>query len=152
MIKKAVALVLFILLALQCTLPVILNVTHANPSPMWSIELISPEKRTYNTNEVELNFIAPSKFAPKLSFTSFAYSLDGQVNVTVSGNTTITLPSGSHSIIVYGEGADGVTRSSPTVQFDVYFSTFWLALVVAVSAGAALIAVAAVVYLKKHRH
>ena len=48
------------------------------------------------------------------------YSLDGQENATITGNTTIIgLQSGSHSLAVYVRDAEGKIMGSETVAFIV---------------------------------
>ena len=48
------------------------------------------------------------------------YSVDGSVNVTVSGNYTITeVPNGTHNIIVYTKDTFGNVDTSDIVNFSV---------------------------------
>lgn len=48
------------------------------------------------------------------------YSLDGQGNVTIVGNTTLTgLSDGSHQVIVYADDTLGNMGASQTVYFTV---------------------------------
>jgi len=48
------------------------------------------------------------------------YSLDGQVNVTIAGNTTLSgLSDGSHSLIVYANDTAGNTGASEIVYFGI---------------------------------
>jgi len=48
------------------------------------------------------------------------YSLDGQANVTITGNATLTgLAAGSHNIIVYAEDDDGNIGASERVYFTI---------------------------------
>ena len=60
------------------------------------ISILSPLNSTYYSSEIPFNFIIneePSKIS---------YSLDGQKNSTLSGNTTLThLPNGEHKLTVY---------------------------------------------------
>jgi hypothetical protein len=52
-----------------------------------------------------------------------AYSLDGQSNVAITGNTTLTeLPESSHSIIVYASDSFGNIGTSSTVLFTIDMS------------------------------
>jgi hypothetical protein len=68
------------------------------------------------------------------------YSLDGQDNVTIAGNTTLVgLSEGSHSIKVYGGDVYGYTGVSETVTFAVVRKAFPITLigtVIIVSAAA----------------
>jgi hypothetical protein len=83
------------------------------------ISIASPEKNaTYSVNNVSLTF-ALSKPA---SWTG--YSLDGQANVTITGNTSLTaLSAGSHSLIVYASDANGRTGTSEIIYFTVIQET-----------------------------
>lgn len=74
----------------------------------------SPESKTYSTNDISLQFTVSEE-------TSWVkYSLDGQANVTITGNTTLAgLEEGSHSIIVYAEDLEGYTGVSETVYFTI---------------------------------
>jgi hypothetical protein len=79
------------------------------------------------------------------------YSLDGQDNVTVAGNVTLSgLSYGWHNLTVYAEDSLGNMGASETVHFNVASS---LTTVVAVASGASAIAVAAglLVYFKKFK-
>ena len=77
-----------------------------------SISLLSPQNITYDTSEILLVF--------RVNETTLwmGYSLDGQPNATITGNTTLTtLPVGSHSIIVYARDLAGNTKASETTTF-----------------------------------
>ncbi len=79
-----------------------------------NISVLSPETKTYATADVSLTFTVDESVA------WMAYSLDGQANVTVSGNTTLTgLPDGSHSLMVYARDAAGNTGASGTISFTI---------------------------------
>ena len=79
-----------------------------------SISIVSPENKTYDTTDISLNFIVDE------SVIWMAYSLDGQANVTVTGNTTLSkLSDGLHSLIVYAEDVAGNIGASDTVYFSV---------------------------------
>jgi hypothetical protein len=78
------------------------------------------------------------------------YSLDGQANVTITGNTILTgLAEGSHSITVYAEDLDGFSSMSETVIFTISenaeptqtesFPITWIAGVIVIVIGAALL-------------
>jgi parallel beta-helix repeat protein len=88
----------------------------SNPLPPPSdttppaIVIISPENKSYPVNNVSLTF-AVNEIVFRM-----AYSLDGQSNVAIIENTTLTeLPEGSHSIIVYASDSFGNTGASSTV-------------------------------------
>jgi len=78
------------------------------------ISVSSPENKTYTVSNLPLNF------SVEVSASWAAYSLDGQANVTIVGNWTLTnLAEGSHSIIVYANDSSGVMGSSGTVYFTI---------------------------------
>jgi len=79
-----------------------------------SIDLLSPENKTYTTDSVSLSFAVDEE-------TSWiGYSLDGQANNTITGDTTLTgLSDGTHSLVVYASDMLGNTGSSDTVYFTI---------------------------------
>ena len=78
------------------------------------IIILSPENKTYTTSSVPLNFTLEE------ATSWIGYSLDDQVNVAVTGNTTLSgLVDGSHSIIVYANDTAGNTGASQTVFFTI---------------------------------
>ncbi len=83
------------------------------------------------------------------------YSLDGQQNVTITGNTTLTgLSSGLHNVTVYANDTYGNMGASETVTFTVAVPEPFPTAPVA-AASVATIAVASVgllVYFKKRKH
>jgi len=110
------------------------------------ISILSPENKTYSANDVSLAFTVSEP-------TSWiGYSLDGLMNVTITGNTTLSgLSEGSHSLVVYANDTTGNVGYSQSV----YFSTetpqgepfpMWVvvtcmfAVVMAIIAGIALVA------------
>ena len=88
------------------------HIPHAETPP--SIIVLSPENKTYSTNAV------PLAFTVNESTSWNGYSLDGQGNVTVTGNATIVgLSEGSHTITIYASDTSGNMGSSETVYFAV---------------------------------
>lgn len=60
---------------------------------------LSLENTTYSTGNVPLNFVVNE------NITQATYTLDGQANVTIAGNTTLTgLSAGVHNVTVYARG------------------------------------------------
>ena len=111
-----------------------------------SVFLVSPENKTYDTASVPLNFTVSKQ-------TSWiGYSLDGQENVTVTENTTLTgLSNGLHNLTVYANDTFGYTGTSETIYFRVSqpepFPTWIIAAMVIITiVGAALL-----VYFRKIR-
>ena len=79
-----------------------------------TISILSPENKTYNFDNVSLTFTVSE-------LTSWiGYSLDGQINVTISGNTSLpSLLDGSHYVVVYANDTTGDMGASSTVYFAV---------------------------------
>jgi parallel beta-helix repeat protein len=109
------------------------------------IFIVSPENVTYSTTDVPLNLVMTQPVS------WLGYSLDGNSNVTVLENTTLTsLSQGMHSLTVYGNTTEGVA-SSETVFFSVNApESFPILPVTAVSASiGAVVAGGLVFYFKK---
>ena len=97
-------------------------------------------------SDVPLNFII-NGLASKIS-----YALDGQTNVTIVGNTTLSdLPYGLHSVIVYVWDAAGNVGTSETVTFTVEkpFPTTFAVAVSGSSVG--VLAVGLLFYFRKRK-
>jgi N-acetylneuraminic acid mutarotase len=78
------------------------------------INIISPENKTYTVTNVSLTSIV-NKPASLMG-----YSLDGQANVTIAGNITLTgLSNGLHNITVYAKDEFENFGASETVYFTV---------------------------------
>ena len=79
-----------------------------------TISIISPENKTYTVNNVPLTFTVNE-------LTSWiGYNLDGQMNITIGGNTTLTsLFDGPHYVVVYANDTFGNIGASNTVHFTV---------------------------------
>jgi hypothetical protein len=97
-------------------------------------------------SDVPLNFTV-NGLASKIS-----YALDGQNNVTIAGNTTLSgLPYGLHSVIVYVWDPAGNVGASETVTFTIE-EPFPTTLAIAASgASAGVIAVGLLGYFKKRQ-
>ena len=77
-----------------------------------TISIVSPENKTYIAKDVPLTFTVSK------STSWIGYSLDGQANVTITGNTTLTgLPDGPHSLVVYATDTYGNTGAAETIYF-----------------------------------
>lgn len=100
-----------------------------NPIPP-TISILRPKNKTYTVNSVPLTF----NLGEPTSW--IAYSLDGQANVTINGNTTLTgLSDGSHSLIVYSNDTAGNTGTSETIYFSIEpFPTTWIAAAIVIIA------------------
>jgi parallel beta-helix repeat protein len=110
------------------------------------ISVSSPESKLYNVSNVALTFSTngpPSKIC---------YSIDGQDNVTITENTTLTnLPNGNHEAKVYATDKTGNTGASETVYFSVEVPFPTTIALVAVTASAAIIIVGLIFYFKKRK-
>jgi undecaprenyl-diphosphatase len=78
------------------------------------VSILSPKNTTYTVSEIPLTFKvnAPISWA--------GYSLDGQANTTILGNTTLTnLAQGLHSVVIYVNDTAGDVASTQTIYFTV---------------------------------
>jgi hypothetical protein len=79
-----------------------------------TIHILSPQNQTYVRNYTSLNYTIDDYSAISWA----GYNLDGQANVTITGNTTLTnIPLGGHSIVVYSNDTFGNMGFSETVSF-----------------------------------
>ena len=121
----------------------VINFTVDATPPEASIS--SPLNATYYSAEIPFDFIVSEEPS------QISYSLDGQKNSTLSGNTTLTnLPNGEHKLIVYVWDVAGNVGASET-KFKVEpFST----VLVTTASGASvavLVCAGLLVYFKKRR-
>jgi parallel beta-helix repeat protein len=119
-----------------------------------TISVVSPENKTYTVKDVPLTFTVsePASW--------IRYSLDGQANVTIAGNTTLTgLSDGPHSLVVYAKDVAGNTGASertffskvtppPDLNGEIFLITNWIfwGMIIITVIGAALL-----VYFRKIR-
>jgi len=79
-----------------------------------SIAMVAPTNKTYDTPDIQLAFTVSE------ASSWLGYSLDGQANVTITGNVTLTqLAAGAHSLMVYATDTVGHTGHSDVTQFHV---------------------------------
>jgi N-acetylneuraminic acid mutarotase len=110
-----------------------------------TMHLVSPENKNYTSSNVTVAFIAnkPAVWV--------GYSLDGQKNVTITGNTTIAVASvGLHNITVYIKDTLGNIGASETITFNLTepFPTFFV-IAIASAAFVFVMGVGLLVYFKK---
>lgn len=107
------------------------------------------ENKTYSQSNLPLNFTInkPTSW--------IGYSLDGQTNVTIDGNTTLPqLTPGLHNITIYANDTYGNTGTSKTVNFTIAQETepFPNTPIAVTSAASALVVSAGlIVYFKKRQ-
>ena len=78
------------------------------------IVVVPLENRTYGASDLQLNFTVSE------AFSNASYVLDGQKNVAISGNTTLTdIPYGEHNITVYVTDYFGNIGISETLFFTI---------------------------------
>ena len=117
------------------------------------IKVVSPVNQTYSNSSVPLVFSVDVISANK-TVSWMGYSLDGQQNVTITGNGTITnMTNGLHNITVYANDTFENMGAS-TITFTVAKTNpFPTTTVAAVSVVVAVVVVAGLlVYHKKHKH
>jgi hypothetical protein len=103
------------------------------------------ENETYSAVSIPLNFTTDEPISQA------AYSLDGQDNVTVAGNTTLTeLGNGFHNVTIYALDSAGNTGVSETICFSVELP-FPTMLVIVPVAIVAVIGVGLLAYFKKRK-
>jgi parallel beta-helix repeat protein len=79
-----------------------------------NIVVLSPENKTYTVNDVPLTFTVDE------ATVWISYSLDGQENVTIAGNTTLSsLSSGVHTLMVYAKDVAENTGASEILYFGI---------------------------------
>jgi hypothetical protein len=126
-------------------------VGYGTIAPKISIQ--SPLNQSYKVSNVSLSF-SVKVFSPDKAPMWLGYSLDGEQNVTITGNTTLTgLSNGLHNVTVYANDTFGNQGASQTVTFTVAVPEPFPTALVAAASGAsiALVSVGLLVYFKK-RH
>jgi len=109
------------------------------------ISIPSLENKTYSAASIPLNFITNEPISQS------TYSLDGQENVTVAGNTTLTeLSKGDHNVTVYAKDEAGNVGASETIWFSVA-EPFPLVPVAVASVIVALVGVGLLFHFKKRK-
>jgi len=108
------------------------------------VVILSPENRSYGERDIQ------SAFTVDEAVSWMGYSLDGQDNVTVTGNVTLAvLSDGSHSVTFYAIDLVGNTGASGTVYFEIApFPTVW---VVGVAVTITITVAAAYLFLKRRK-
>jgi hypothetical protein len=111
-----------------------------------AVSVVSPENTNYTSSNVSLAFTINKPVI------WMGYSLDGQDNVTVTGNTTLSgLSSNLHSITVYAKDSFENTGASETISFSIT-EPFPTILVAVAAIAVAVGSVGVLVYFRKRRH
>ena len=112
-----------------------------------AVHVISLENnKTYSGTAIDLNFTVNKPV------TWLGYSLDGQDNVTINGNTTVTgLAGGLHNVTVYAKDSFENMGNSETIFFSAAepFPTTWA---IASIIPLAIACLGLLIYFKKRRH
>ena len=110
------------------------------------ISILSPVNQAFNESGVSLVFTVNKPV------NWMGYSLDGQDNVTVTGNATLSgLTNGLHNVTVYAKDTFGNVGASETVSFSVEVP-FPATLVVAPVASVVVVGAVLAIYFKKRKH
>jgi hypothetical protein len=142
-----------------------IEVNTSAPSTLWDsttvyftvddgippiITNLSLENNTYSQNELPLNF---TKDEP---CSWIGYCLDGQDNVTVAGNTTLTdLANSEHNVTIYAQDLAGNIGASETINFSISQPETSLdsfpTTIITIGFGAVFVIVGLLVYFKKRK-
>ena len=112
-----------------------------------NVSVSSIENNAYTTSDVPLKFVT-SEIVSQIS-----YVLDGQENVTISGNVTLAdLSYGMHTVTVFAWDVAGNAGASETVYFSVEEpEPFPTMIVIAPVASVAVLGVGLAVYFKRRK-
>jgi hypothetical protein len=109
-----------------------------------SFTVLSPENKTYAATEVPLNLTVDE------AASQITYSLDGQGNATIAGNTTLAgLSTGAHNLTVYVTDSAGNTGASETIYFSIEPFPTTLVATAAVVSVAAVVGTGLLLYFRK---
>jgi hypothetical protein len=109
------------------------------------ISILSPLNQTYTNSNVPLTFNVDKPA------TWLDYSIDQQLNTTLTGNTTISgLPLGEHNLTIYANDTYGNRVASKTIYFSI-IQPFPTVNVAIISVITIIVVAAGLVYHKKHK-
>jgi parallel beta-helix repeat protein len=110
-----------------------------------TILVLSPENRTYDTSRVQLDFTVSEVVS------EIRYSLDGEENITIVGNMTLTgLANGDHNLTIYASDEEGNVGASESMHFSVNVP-FPAALAIASVIIVAVACIGLMIYFKKRK-
>ena len=110
------------------------------------ISFISPITMMYNESSI------PLTFAVDKSVSWVTYSLDGQANVSISGNATLgNLSNGIHNITIYAKYSEGAVGTSEPVSFTVakQADSYPIVAIAGISVGLVAAGIGAIYYRRK---
>jgi hypothetical protein len=111
-----------------------------------SIKVLSIVDKLYDTNSIPLNFTIDEPAS------QIAYSLDGQENITITGNITLTgLANGDHDLTIYATDETGNVGASETSHFTVEVSFPTTLVAVTVVTVGVVVGAWLLVYFKKRK-
>jgi len=119
----------------------------------FRLDTVSPLISLFGENKTYYSFDVPLDFIVNEEVSKITYSLDGQENVTVDGNLTLTgLTIGEHNVTVYAWDTAGNVGASQAVCFTIAEPFPVVPVAAASGASVAIIGVGLLVYLKKRHH
>jgi hypothetical protein len=140
------------------------NTSILSPMDLTSpnISILSPINKTYTVANITEAKI-PLEFTVSENASQVAFSLDGQADILIAGNSTLSgLSVGSHNVTVYAQDLAGNAGASETVTFSIVAEpesssskpeSFPTPLVIVASgASVAVIGVGLLAYFKKRQH
>ncbi len=115
-----------------------------------TLHVVSPENKNYASSNISLAFTLNKPV------THMGYSLDGQDNVTITGNTTLSgLTSGLHNVTVYATDETGNLGSSETITFTITETEpepFPTTLIAGSIVTTVFVSLSLIVFLRKHKN
>ncbi len=119
----------------------------------FGISVVAPQNKTYTTTDVALDFTVNE------ATSWIRYSLDGQANVTITDNITLSgLAEGVHSVTVYAQDTEGQTRTSGTIYFTIsqgaepaQTEAFPTEIVIIIAAAAVAVVVVVIYFMKRKK-
>jgi hypothetical protein len=121
------------------------SVSFVTDSLPPNISVLTVENKTYASSVIALNFSVSEQSSQLM------YSLDGNANITIAGNTTLSgLQNGEHNITIFAQDKSGHIGASETIYFSVEVP-FPTTLVVAPIITLSVAGIALFVYFKKRK-
>jgi N-acetylneuraminic acid mutarotase len=113
------------------------------------LSVVSPESENYTTGNVSLAFTVNKQAV------WMGYSIDGQTNITITGNITLSgLSNGLHNVTVYAKDEFENIGTSETITFNIDVPESFPTAVVAVAfiTAVTVFGIGLLVYFKKRKH